>query len=136
MKRPDDKTARARTVEAMKSRKRALTTPEIADLTDRITPSALGTLNSLKAEGIVKRERPEPGTYRREGKVPWLWSLTGKPLPEQFANPAKADRERVATGRPPEAPRFDHRALAAVLGMDVTPPPAPANARYIQRGIF
>ena len=68
----------------------------------------------LRDAGIVTR------VLRKAAGGGWCWKLTGEPLPATFA---AAD-----TGTASIASRYDHRPLAAVLGMDVTPAAA-ANVR-------
>jgi predicted ArsR family transcriptional regulator len=122
-----DPSGPGRIVAAMKSRRRALSTSEIAKLAGKTEPSTREALHVLRLAGVVSSEAIRLGS---RGKTPLYWSLTGEPVPEKGVPACRTRHERAAASRASEVQRYDHHALAAALRMDVTPP-APVQVRCV-----
>ena len=109
--------ARRMILAAMAAAGRALTVKEIATRLGKTGPTVRQMLYAMQDDEVVRRVK------RVKAGGGWCWMMTGTPLPDAHTSSSHDNRTD-------QTARFDHRALAHVLGMDTVPPPAP-QARYV-----
>lgn len=108
MSRPSEKRSQRVMLAAMTMARRYLGVSEIAALVGKTPAATRQVLYLLRAAGCVESDER---AYATEAflKSERKWRATGVPLPAPKAPQARADSPA----------RYDHRALAAALGMDV-----------------
>lgn len=105
---------------AMQSEGRPLTVKEIAVRIGKAPSTVAQYLDAMRSADVVTR------TPRRSAGGGWWWTISGTPVPENFAVTL-----RCSSAHNYSASRYDHRALAQALGMDRMPP-VPESAYRIE----